>query len=60
MARVVVKNGESVDDALKRFKRVIQRSDILLEVRKREYHVKPGIKRRLKHENALKMRRKKK
>lgn len=60
MARVVKKQDETVDALLRRFKRQVQRDNILMEVRKREYYVRPGIKRRLKHENALKARRKKK
>lgn len=60
MTQVVVKPNESIDQALKRFKRKVQNDGIMLEIRKREYYVKPGIKRRLKHENALKARNKKK
>ena len=60
MSKVVVKQGETLDAALKRFKRQVQRDGIILECRKREYYVKPGVARRLKHENALKARRRKK
>ena len=60
MARVVKKQDETVDALLKRFKRQVQRDNILIEIRKREYYLKPGIRRRVKHENALKARRKKK
>jgi len=60
LTQVVVKPNESIDQALKRFKRKVQNDGIMLEIRKREYYVKPGIKRRLKHENALKARNKKK
>ena len=59
MARVVVKENESLDDALRRFKRQVSRNGTLLEARKREYYVKPGVKKRLKRENARKMRRSK-
>ena len=57
MARVVVKENEQLDDALRRFKRQVSRNGTLLEVRKREYYVKPGIQRRLKSEAAIKARR---
>lgn len=57
MARVVVKENEQLDDALRRFKRQVSRNGTLLEVRKREYYVKPGIARRLKSEAARKARR---
>ena len=45
---------KNLEDALRTFKRRVNRDGILQECRKREYYVKPGIKRRLKHENAMK------
>ena len=59
MSKVIVKENEQLDDALRRFKRQVSRNGTLLEVRKREYYVKPGVKRRLKSENARKLRRSK-
>ena len=59
MAKVIVKENEQLDDALRRFKRQVSRNGTLLEARKREYYVKPGIKKRLKRENARKLRRSK-
>ena len=56
MPRVVVKENESLDDALRRFKRQVSRNGNLAEARKREYYVKPGIKRKLKSEAARKAR----
>lgn len=57
MGKIIVKDSEQIDDALRRFKRQVSRNGTLLEVRKREYYVKPGIKKRLKRENARKLRR---
>lgn len=57
MPRVVVKENESLDDALRRFKRQVSRNGTLAEARKREYYVKPGVKRKLKSEAARKARR---
>ncbi len=57
MSRVVVKENEQLDDALRRFKRQVSRNGTLLEVRKREYYIKPGLKRKLKQEAARKARR---
>ena len=57
MPRVVVKENENLDDALRRFKRQVSRSGTLAEARKREYYVKPGVKRKLKSEAARKARR---
>ena len=58
--RVIVKSEEGgLEAALRIFKRRVNRDGVLQELRKREYYVKPGVKRRIKHENALKARRKK-
>ena len=57
MSQVVVKENEQLDDALRRFKRQVSRNGTLLEVRKREYYIKPGLKRKLKSEAARKARR---
>ncbi len=57
MPRVVVKENENLDDALRRFKRQVSRNGTLAEARKREYYVKPGVKRKLKSEAARKARR---
>ena len=57
MARVVVRENEQLDDALRRFKRQVSRNGTLLEARKREYYVKPGVAKRLNREAARKARR---
>ena len=57
MERVVVRENEQLDDALRRFKRQVSRNGTLLEARKREYYVKPGVAKRLKREAARKARR---
>ncbi len=56
MAKVLVKDNENLDDALRRFKRQVNRNGTLAEVRKREYYVKPGVRRKLKSEAARKAR----
>lgn len=43
MAKTVVRNNESLEDALKRFKRDVSRSGTLQEARKREYYIKPSV-----------------
>ena len=50
MAKTVVRDNESLDDALRRFKR----TGTLQEARKREFYVKPGLKRKMKSEAARK------
>ena len=59
MPRVVIKENEGLDEALRRFKRQVSRNGTLAEARQREYYVKPGVKRKLKQEAARKARRSK-
>ena len=42
MPKTIVRENESIEDALKRFKRDVSRSGILQEVRKREVYLKPS------------------
>ena len=53
MAEIRVKDNESLDSALRRFKRSCARSGVL-EVRKREHYEKPSVKRKKKSEAARK------
>ena len=46
MAQVQVKSNESLDQALKRFKKQIQQSGILKEAREHEHYEKPSDKKR--------------
>ena len=43
MPKVVVKDNEGLDDALRRFKRQVSRNGTLAEARKREYYVKVSL-----------------
>ena len=54
MAEIRVKEHESLDSALRRFKRQCQRSGVLTEVKKREQYDKPSVKRKKKSEAARK------
>ena len=54
MAEIRVKDNESLDSALRRFKRSCARSGVLAEVRKREHYESPSVKRRKKSEAARK------
>ena len=54
MAEIRVKEGESLDSALRRFKRAMARSGVLTELRKREHYEKPSVKRKKKQEAARK------
>jgi small subunit ribosomal protein S21 len=43
-----VKEGESIESALKRFKKATEKAGILSEIRKREHYEKPSVKRKKK------------
>jgi small subunit ribosomal protein S21 len=57
MSEVRVKENESLDSALRRFKRSCARSGVLAEVRKREHYEKPSVRRKKKSEAARKRKR---
>ena len=48
MPGVIVKEGESFESALKRFKKQVEKAGVLSEVRKREFYEKPSVKRKKK------------
>lgn len=54
MSEVRLKENETLDSALKRFKRQCAKSGVLAEVRKREHYEKPSVKRKKKAEAARK------
>ncbi len=49
-----VRKNESIENALRRFKRNVSKSGTLQEYRKREYYEKPSVRRKLKSEAARK------
>jgi small subunit ribosomal protein S21 len=54
MSEVVIKEGETLDNALRRFKRDCAKAGIMGEIRKREHYEKPSVKRKKKSEAARK------
>ncbi len=54
MSSTRVRKNESLEDALRRFKRSVSKSGTLSEYRKREYYEKPSVKRKKKSEAARK------
>ena len=54
MAEIRVKENESLDSALRRFKSQCARSGVIAEVKKREHYEKPSVKRKKKSEAARK------
>lgn len=57
MAEVKVGKTETLDKALKRFKKQCARSGVLADARRREHYEKPSVKRKKKAEAARKRRR---
>ena len=54
MSNVIVKENETLDSALRRFKRNCAKAGIQQEIRKREHYEKPSVKRKKKSEAARK------
>lgn len=54
MSEIKVGENETLENALRRFKRKCARSGVLSEVRKREHYEKPSVKRKKKSEAARK------
>ena len=54
MSSVIVKENETLDSALRRFKRSCAKAGIQQEIRKREHYEKPSVKRKKKSEAARK------
>jgi small subunit ribosomal protein S21 len=48
MSGIRVKDGESIESALKRFKKATEKAGILSEIRKREHYEKPSVKKKKK------------
>ncbi|MCL2158891.1 MAG: 30S ribosomal protein S21 [Oscillospiraceae bacterium] len=54
MAEVKIKPDETLDSALRRFKRSCAKSGVLAELKKRQHYDKPSVKRKKKSEAARK------
>lgn len=54
MSEIRIKDNESLDSALRRFKKQCSRSGVIAEIRKREAYEKPSVRRRKKSEAARK------
>ena len=59
LAEVRIQEGEPLENALRRFKRKVQQEDIIKEVKRHSYYLKPGEKKRVKAALARKRNRKK-
>lgn len=54
MAFVVIEEGESIESALRRFKRRVQQEAIIKEIKRHAVYYKPGEKKRMKQAQARK------
>ena len=54
MSEIRLKENESLESALRRFKKQCARAGVIAEVRKREHYEKPSVKRKKKSEAARK------
>jgi small subunit ribosomal protein S21 len=59
LAEVRIQDGETLENALKRFKRKVLQEDIIKEVKRHAFYLKPGQKKRVKSALARKRNRKK-
>ncbi len=59
LAEVNVQDGETLESALRRFKRKVQQEDIIKEIKRHSFYLKPGEKKRTKEALARKRNRKK-
>ncbi|GAU77467.1 30S ribosomal protein S21 [Fusibacter sp. 3D3] len=54
MSGIKVGENESIDSALKRFKRETSKAGVMAEIKKRRHYEKPSVKRKKKSEAARK------
>jgi small subunit ribosomal protein S21 len=59
LAEIKLQEGESIENALRRFKRKVQQEDIIKDIKKHSFYMKPGDRRRAKEALARKRNRKK-
>jgi small subunit ribosomal protein S21 len=57
MVGVRVRENESFESALRRFKKICEKSGVLSEIRRREHYEKPSVRRKKKALAARKKRR---
>lgn len=60
MAEILIRENESLDDAIKRFKKKVQDAGILQEMKKREFYEPPSVRRKQKMWATMKKRKKRK
>lgn len=58
MTTIKVRQGESIESALKRFKRETSKAGLMAEIKKRKHYEKPSVKRKKKIDASKRKRRK--
>ena len=58
MAEIRLQDGETLDNALRRFNRKVLQEDIIKEIKRHSFYLKPGEKKRIKSALARKRNRK--
>lgn len=53
MLKVIIQEGESIDKALKRFKKKYEKSGLLKEFRRRMFYTKPSVDKKMDKERAI-------
>lgn len=53
MIKVLIQDNESIDRALKRFKKKYEKAGILKEFRRRQFYVKPSVDKKMNKERAI-------
>lgn len=53
MVFVKIREGESIEEALRRFKRDCERNGILKEIRRREHYQSPSVRRKIQRQETL-------
>jgi small subunit ribosomal protein S21 len=53
LIKVVIQDGESIDKALKRFKKKYEKSGVLKEFRRRQFFVKPSVEKKMDKDRAV-------
>jgi small subunit ribosomal protein S21 len=59
LAEIHLQDGESLESALKRFKRKVMNEEIIKDIKKHAFYLKPGQRKRVKSAEARKRARKK-
>jgi small subunit ribosomal protein S21 len=52
LPKTIVRDGETLDDAMKRFKRMVNKAGTIADYRKHDFFLKKGLRRKVKSENA--------